>query len=141
MSVQAAEERVFAWKLRKTEATEVDRVRQTFDMLAIPGMQIICISAADENGDLVLISQKYRLLDGSSFDSLDEALLAWDDKKTEIELIDTIGEALLRHAHGLIRPLWEHRTPEQKYPWLARARQFKDLAASLGLQITKEARP
>ena len=60
--------------------------------------------------------------------------------KGEIELVDAIGAALLRHAHGLVRPLWEHRTPEQKYPWLTRARQFKSLAESIGLRITKEMR-
>lgn len=140
MSTQAAE-RVFASKLRKTEMIEPDRMRQTFDMLALPGMQIVCISVIDDgSGDFMPISQKYQLLDGSSFDSLDEALLAWDDKQAEIELVDAIGQALLRHAHGLIRPLWEHRTPEQKYPWLTRARQFKDLAESLGLQITRGSR-
>ena len=55
-------------------------------------------------------------------------------------LLDAIGEALLRHRHGLIRPLWEHRTPEQKAVWIASARQFKALAESLDLSVTKRMR-
>ena len=71
MSAQAAEERIFVSKLRKTEMIESGHLRQTFDMLDLPGMQIVCVSALDhDTGDLAPISQVYQLPDGHSFEDL-----------------------------------------------------------------------
>jgi len=132
---------VFVSKLRSTETLEHGRIRQTFDVVNLPGMQVVCVSAlTGDEGDLAPVSQEYHLANGAVFDSPDDALLAWDDMADEMALLDALGGALLRHVHGLIRPLWEHRTPEQKWPWITRARQFKGVAESLGLEITKRMR-
>ena len=132
---------VFVSKLRSTEALDHGRIRQIFDVVNLPGMQIVCVSAtAGDAGDLEPVSQEYHLANGAVFDSPDDALLAWDGLVDELALLDAIGAALLRQGHGLIRPLWEHRTPEQKWPWITKARQFKGVADSLGLVITKAAR-
>jgi hypothetical protein len=141
MSTQEANtETIFVSKLRKTETLPRGRVRQIFDMVNLPGMQVVCISALGDDGDFAPISQEYQLANGAAYDTLDDALLAWDDMSSELALLDTIGNALLRYGHGLIRPLWEHRTQEQKWQWITRARQFKGIADSLGLSITKDMR-
>jgi hypothetical protein len=138
MSTQESNaETIFVSKLRKTETLPHARVRQIFDMVNLPGMQVICISHIGDDGEFEIISQTYELANGAAYDTLDDALLAWDDMSSELALLDTIGNALLRHHHGLIRPLWEHRTAEQKWPWITRARQFKGVAESLGLSITQ----
>lgn len=137
---QADSGTVFVSKLRSTETLDHGRIRQTFDVVNLPGMTVVCVSAIDDVGDLAPVSQEYGLSTGAVFDNPDDALLAWDDMADELALLDAIGAALLRHAHGLIRPLWEHRTPEAKWPWITRARQFKEVADSLGLQITKRMR-
>lgn len=139
ISQQTEAETVFVSKLRKTETLEHGRIRQVFDVVNLPGMQIVCVSAINRDGDLVPVSQEYHLATGAVFDDQDDALLAWDSLVDEMALLDTIGAALLRFQHGLIRPLWEHRTPEQKWPWITKARQFKGIAESLGLDITKRA--
>lgn len=142
MSTQQAQDSgtVFVSKLRKTETLDHGLIRQTFDVVNLPGMQVVCISALDDDGEFAPVSQEYQLATGAVFDSPDDALLAWDDMADEMALLDAIGAALLRHAHGLIRPLWEHRTPAQKWPWITKARQFKGVADSLGLSITKRMR-
>lgn len=131
-------EQVLASKLRKTEALRDGRVRQFFDVLPCPGMQVICESVADNSGEFEPISQVYRLANGAVYDDADAAFLAWANLRGENELLDAIGEALLRHHHGLIRPLWQHRTPEQKSIWLTRARHFLGTAQSIGLNIERK---
>ena len=139
--MNALEGTVLVSKLRSTESLDHGRVRQTFDVVNLPGMQVVCISAmSGDEGDLDPVSQEYHLASGAVFDSIDDALLAWDDMADEMALLDAIGATLLRHEHGLVRPLWEHRTPQQKWPWITKARQFKGLAESIGLSITKRMR-
>lgn len=140
MQANKSTETIFVSKLRRTETIERGRIKQTFDVVNLPGMQVVCVSAPAGDGDFDPVSQEYHLVNGAVFDNPDDALLAWDTLVDEIALLDAIGAALLRHAHGLIRPLWEHRTPEAKWPWITRARQFKGIAESLGLSITKEPR-
>lgn len=142
MSAQQAPDTgtVFVSKLRTTEAIAHGRVRQVFDVVNLPGMQVVCVSADIGAGDLQPISQEYTLASGAVFDNPDDALLAWDDMADELALLDAIGAALLRHNHGLVYPLWDHRTPAQKWPWITKARQFKGVADSLGLSITKRMR-
>ncbi len=137
---QANAETIFVSRLRATETLAHGRIRQVFDVLNLPGMQVVCISADIGSGDLEPISQEYSLANGTTYDDIDSALLAWDDMADEMRLLDAIGAALLRHSHGLIRPLWEHRTPAQKWPWITKARHFKTLADSLGLSITQRMR-
>lgn len=133
---------VFVSKLRKTETLEGFRVRQTFDILNMPGLTVVCISGLEGEGadqELVPISQEYHLATGETFTTIEQAVLAWDGLKGELELNETLAHALLRYHHGLVRPLWEDRSPVQKEPWLTRARQFRQLATSLGISITKRA--
>lgn len=131
---------VFVSKLRQTIPLERGRIKQIFDVVNLPGMQVVCISVIEGDGDFEPISQEYTLPNGAKFDNPDDALLAWDDLKDELALLDTIGAALLQHSHGFMRPLWEHRKPEDKAFWISRARQFKGVAESLGLSIAKRMR-
>jgi hypothetical protein len=138
---QTSAETVFVAKLRQTIALDSGRIKQIFDIVNLPGLQAICVSDIDsEGGEFEPISQIYVLPNGAEFDNADDALLAWDDLKDELALLDVIAEALLRHKHGMIRPLWQDRPPEQKAVFIASARQFKALADSLGLTITKRMR-
>jgi hypothetical protein len=128
---------VFVSRLRQTIPLEPGRIKQIFDVVNVPGLQVVCVSTIEGDGDFEPISQTYVLPDGNELDSVEDALLAWDDLKDEVALLDTIASALLRHKHGLIRPLWEQRTAEQKAVWITQARQFKSLAESLGLQVAR----
>jgi hypothetical protein len=141
VNITQLEEAVFVSKLRRTDTLEHGRIRQIFDVVNLPGLQVVCISKTDEaSGEISLVSQEYKLASGVTFTSIDEAVVAWDNLKPDLDLLDALGEALVRYSHGLMRPLWCHRTPAQKEPWLARARQFKQLADSLGLSIEKVSR-
>jgi hypothetical protein len=135
MSAQG--EQVLAARLRRTVPLPDGRVRQFFDIPACAGMEVICESNAGDGGELEPISQIYRLANGALYDDADTAFQAWADLRTDHELLDAIGGVLLRHHHGLLRPLWEERTPEQKSVWIARARNFVELAKAIGLTIER----
>jgi hypothetical protein len=140
-SAQPLAETIYVSKLLRTDTLDGGRVRQVFDVLGLPGMQVVCVSRMDEEEhEFRQESQEYRLTDGQTFTRLDDALLAWDELKASLALLDAVGALLLRSRHGLMRPLWEERTHEQKEPWLAQARQFLQLAMSLDLTITKRMR-
>lgn len=131
---------VFVSKLRRTDTLEHGRVRQIFDVVNMPGLMVVCISMM-EGDEFAPVSEEYHLSNGQTFTNLDDAVLAWDDLKADLELMDTLAAAILRYHHGLVRPLWEHRDAVQKEPWLTRARHFRQFAESLGLTITKAVQP
>lgn len=134
-------ETVYVSRLLRTDTLEGGRVRQTFDVLGLPGMQVLCVSQMSEpEGEFEPVSQEYLLANGQSFTKLDDALFAWDELKADLALLDAVGALLLRSRHGLMRPLWDERTHEQKEFWLAQARQFLQLAGSLDLSIAKRMR-
>jgi hypothetical protein len=136
-ALDITDDTVFVSKLRRTDTLPDGRVRQVFDIVNMPGLSVVCIIEADGDGDLKTVSERYCLSNGQTFDSIDKAVLAWDDLKADLELLDTLGQAILRYHHGLVRPLWEHRDAVQKEPWLTRARHFRQFAEGLGLSITK----
>src|SRR5258708_18860465 len=100
---QANAETIFVSRLRATETLAHGRIRQVFDVLNLPGMQVVYISADIGSGGLEPISQEYSLANGTTYDDIDSARLACDDIADEMRIIDAIGAALLRHSHGLIR--------------------------------------
>lgn len=137
MSASTAEH-VMVSRLRDTEALDHGKVRQTFDVINCPGLTVVCESQCiGDEGDFEPLSQTYYLSTGETFDSPSEALLAWDAQQTDIEFIDTLGHALLRQQHGLMRPLWEHRNPRDKSVWIVNARHFRTLLNSLGFDIVR----
>lgn len=123
-----------------TRALDAGRIEQTFDVEGHPGLRVVTTFALNDFGDLEPIGNVYHLANGQMFEDTDTALQAWQDLGDELEILDALGHAMLRHQHGLIRPLWEHRTAEQKWSWITRANSFKKLAEGLGLSITKETR-
>lgn len=131
-------EQVLVSKLRKTVALRDGRIRQVFDVLPCPGLQVICESYADGDGEFEPISQIYQLPNGAVFDDADTAFNAWAEQRAENQLLDDLGDVLLRHHHGLMRPLWADRTPEQKSIWITRARHFVGLARAMGLTFGRE---
>jgi len=136
-TLDITDDSVFLPKLRRIDTLPDGRVRQVFDIVNMPGLQVICIVAPDDDGELKTVSEQYCLSNGQSFDKIDDAVLAWDGLKDDLELLDTLAHVVLLYHHGLVRPLWEHRDGVQKEPWLTRARQFRQLATSIGLSITK----
>lgn len=135
-TLDITDDSVFVSSLRRTDTLPDGCVRQVFDIVNMPGLTVVCVSGLEDD-ELVTISQDYVLSNGQSFDKIDDAVLAWDGLKGDLELLDTLAHAVLRYTHGLVRPLWEHRDAVQKEPWLTRARHFRQFAESLGLSITK----
>ena len=137
MSASTAEQ-VMVSQLRDTVALDHGRVRQTFDVLNCPGLTVVCEGQAFEDGDILPISQSYHLAAiGETFGSAGEALLAWDAQQTDLEIVEALGESLLRYRFGLMRPLWGDRTPKDKALWISAARGFRRLLNSLGFDIVR----
>jgi len=139
-AAQPLAETIYVSKLLRTDTLEHGRVRQIFDVLGLPGMQVVCVSQVNDDREFEPVSQEYRLTDGQTFENLDDALLAWDELKASLALLDGVGELLRRHRHGLMRPLWQELKDHEKEPWRAMARQFLQLATSLDLSIAKRMR-
>lgn len=140
ISAYPSGEPVYVSKLIRTDTLEDGRVRQLFDVIGLPGLQVVCVSRMNSEQEFESVSQEYRLADGQTFANLEDALFAWDELKADLALLDAVGDLLLRSRHGLMRPLWGERTHEQKEFWLAQARQFLQLAGSLDLSIAKRMR-
>lgn len=138
MSDVSTAEQVMVSQLRETIALDHGKVRQVFDVLNCPGLTVVCeLSDLGDEGDFETVSQTYHLATGEVFENAAEALLAWDSQQTDLELIDTLGHALLRYRHGLMRPLWEHRKERDKTIWIVAARGFRRLLQSLGYDIVR----
>lgn len=128
-------------QLRETVALDHGRVRQIFDVRNCPGLVVVCeLSDMGNDGEFETVEQRYELTAGIGryiFDNAGEALLAWDAAQTDHETADALGHAMLRHRHGLMRPLWEHRSEKDKVVWIAEARGFRRLLNSLGFDIVR----
>ncbi|QOZ25331.1 hypothetical protein [Bradyrhizobium sp. CCBAU 51753] len=134
----SAAETVMITRPRATEISSTGLVRQTFDVVNCPGITVVWEGfKPDAEGEFETVSQTYHLSTGKVFDSADEALLAWDAEQTDQEIVDALGEALLRYRHGLMRPLWADRSTGQKSPWIAAARSFRRLLNGIGFDIVK----
>jgi hypothetical protein len=125
------------FKYRATEALDHGRIRQTLDVDGHPGLRVVRTFAVNEFGDLDETGAEYHLANGTVFEKADDAIAAWEAMGDELELLDVLGNAMLRQAYGLVTPLWERRTAEQKWPWITKANSFKRLAESLGLSIER----
>lgn len=138
MSASTAQQ-VMISELRCTIALDHGRVRQIFDVRNCPGLVVVCdLSDVGNDGEFEMVEQRYEMpAIGAVFDSADEALLAWDAAQTDHEIADALGHALVRYRHGLMRPLWEHRTDKDKVIWIAAARGFRRLLNSLGFDIVR----
>lgn len=130
-------EQVLAARLRKTQVRRDGLIEQVFDVDHCPGLRVVCVSARDEVGEIEPVSQTYILPNGTAYEDADDAFAAWAQQAEEQRLLDEIGGILLRHHHGLMRPLWEHRTPSDKAIWITRARHFLGLAKAIGLTIER----
>lgn len=75
-------EKVLSAKLRKTECLRDGSIRQVFDVVPCPGLQVICISA-DVEGEFEPVSQFYELPNGAVFDDPDLAFTAWADFRND----------------------------------------------------------
>lgn len=126
-------------ELRETITLDHGRVRQIFDVKNCPGLIVICdLAEVGADGEFESVTQRFEIPSlGTTFESADEALLAWDAAQTDHEIADALGHALLRYRHSLMRPLWEHRTDKDKVIWIAAARGFRRLLNSLGFDIAR----
>lgn len=133
-------EQVMISELRQTIALDHGRVRQIYDVRNCPGLVVICdLADVSADGEFETVEQRYELpASGRVFDSADEALLAWDAEQQDHEIVDALGQALLRYRHGLMRPLWEERKDRDKAFWIAAARGFRRLLNSLGFDIVRK---
>lgn len=124
---------VVVTRLRDTIPLNSGRFRQIFDAVNFPGLRIACTTERDGS----TVRQIYELDDGRRFDDVDAALDAWRSP-AESEVIDRFGEALRRLARGLVRPLWQDMTVEQKASYLRTAAVLVRLMAGFGLRVVKE---
>jgi hypothetical protein len=123
-------------RLRGTVALDHGKVRQTFDVLNCPGLTIVCES--QHNGDdFEPLSQVYQLSTGETFDNGNDALLAWDAAQSDREIMEALGETLLRYRHGTIRPLWSERRAADKAFWITGARAARRILNDLGFDIVR----
>jgi hypothetical protein len=138
MSASTAEQ-VMISQLRETIALDHGRIRQIFDVRNCPGLIVVCdLSDLGGDGEFETIEQRYELpASGKVFESADEALLAWDRAQQDHDIVEALGEALVRYRHGLMRPLWADRTPKDKTIWIAAARGFRRLLNSLGFDVVR----
>lgn len=134
-----AAQQVMISHLRETVPLEHGRVRQIFDVRNCPGLIVVCdLADIGNDGEFETIEQRYEMpATGRVFETADEALLAWDAEQTDHEIAEGLGEALLRHRHGLVRPLWAERKAADKAIWIAAARSFRRLLNSLGFDIIR----
>lgn len=132
-------EQVMISELRETVPLDHGRIRQIFDVRNCPGLVVVCeLSDLGNDGEFETVEQRYELpASGKVFDSAGEALLAWDAEQTDQEIVEGLGEALLRYRFGLMRPLWADRTAKDKAIWIAAARGFRRLLNSLGFDIVR----
>src|SRR5258708_32631723 len=87
---QANAETIFVSRLRATETLAHGRIRQVFDVLNLPGMQVVCIAADIGTGDLNAISQEYSLANGTTYDDIDSAPLAGDDMTYDMGVLGAV---------------------------------------------------
>ncbi len=125
-------------ELRQTIALDRGRVRQIFDVRNCPGLMVICeLADVGGDGEFETIERRYVLSSGREFDDAGEALLAWDSEQQDHEIVDALGETLLRYRLGLVRPLWSERKPADKAIWIAGARSFRRILNSLGFDVVR----
>ena len=126
---------VFVSQLRSTRMLDLDMIEQVFDVVNCPGMSVICRSQRLQNGDLKALSQVYEIATGIQFDTVEDAILGWDDMRQEIAGLDALACALRLLMGPLIKPRWETLTPGDRAPWLTKARHIRNLLLNLGFDI------
>lgn len=131
-------EQVMIVKPIQTIVGDHGRIRKIFDVTNCPGIIVVVEGfKVGEADDFETVSLTYHLSTGDVFETADEALLAWDAAQNDHEIVEALGETILRWRHGLMRPLWSERKPGQKAPWIAAARSFRRLLNSLGFDIVR----
>lgn len=137
--MSSAAELVMVTKPRADGVEMLDhgRIRQTFDVVNCPGITVVWEGFSIGDDEFETLSQSYHLSNGAVFDNPDEALLAWDTAQNDHEIVEGLGEAMLRHRHGLIRPLWSERGPAQKQYWITHARSFRRMLNSIGFDVIR----
>lgn len=134
--MSATAEKLLVTKPRRTEVLDHGRVRQVFDVLNAPGLVVVWEGFCSEGSDFETISQVYEL-GNAVFDNASDAIAAWDQQRSDQEMMDALGHALLRWRHGLVRPLWQERPPHEREFWLRNARSFHELLSALGFEVSR----
>lgn len=127
---------VIVTRLRDTTPLRSGRLRQIFDAVNFPGISVVCVTEPT-SCDPRLVSQIYELDDGQQFTDADAAISAWQRAANNREASELLGEALRRLVRGLVRPLWNELTDDQKASWVQTAAAFARLLEAFGLRIVK----